>query len=134
MPKSLILADLRAWEKDFAAAGISLRGESEVKLMAGIGHVVEITMGREVAMIRIGRGRAGAFLSSYLVSPAIGHLETSPCAKAWERYSKQPEGRRPRSPCQAPRFANSRVRSGKTGSFEVYSSPRERGPGHRLAF
>jgi hypothetical protein len=53
-------------EKTFAAAGISLRAESEVKLtvciavppeMACIGHVVEITMGGEVAMIGIGTGR-----------------------------------------------------------------------------
>jgi hypothetical protein len=59
-PTSLIL--------DFAAAGISLWAENEVKLavcilvppqMARMGHVVEITTGREVAMIGIGDGRQG---------------------------------------------------------------------------
>ena len=67
-PRSLILVDPRALEKNFAAAGISLRGESEVKLtvcitvapeMALMGHLVEIAMGREVAMIGIGNGRQG---------------------------------------------------------------------------
>jgi hypothetical protein len=60
--------ELWALEKNFAPAGISLRAESEGKLtvciavppeMARIGHLVEITIGGEVAMIRIGNGRQG---------------------------------------------------------------------------
>ena len=67
-PACLILVELRALEKNLASAGISLRAESEVKLtvciamppeMARIGHLVEVTIGREVAMIRIGNGRQG---------------------------------------------------------------------------
>src|ERR1017187_55251 len=56
-----------------------------------------------------------------------------PFPKVSEHSSKRPRGRRPRSPSQAPQFANSQVHSGKTGSFEVYSSPMERGRGHRPA-
>jgi hypothetical protein len=60
--------ELRALENFFAAAGIFLRAESEVKLtvciavppeMARMGIFVEITIGREVAMIGIGNGRQG---------------------------------------------------------------------------
>jgi len=60
--------ELRALKKDFATAGVSLRAESAVKLtvciavapeMTGIGHLVEITICREVAMIGIGNGRKG---------------------------------------------------------------------------
>jgi hypothetical protein len=56
--------ELRALEKYFAAAGISLSAESEVKLtvcigvppeMARIGHLVEITISREAAMTGIGK-------------------------------------------------------------------------------
>jgi hypothetical protein len=67
-PTSLVLVELRALENFFAAAGIFLRAESEVKLtvciavppeMARMGIFVEITIGREVAMIGIGNGRQG---------------------------------------------------------------------------
>jgi hypothetical protein len=66
-PTCLILVELRALKKDFAAAGISLRAENEVRLTVCIAvaaemHVlgiVEIMAGREAAMIRIGNGRQG---------------------------------------------------------------------------
>ena len=63
--------ELGALETNFAAAGNSLRAEGEVELvvciavppeMAGIGQLVEIMIGREVAMICIGNGRRGPIL------------------------------------------------------------------------
>ena len=65
---SLILVELRAAEKNFGSGGYFLEAESEVKLaqvhrcapeIARIKRLVEITIGREVAMIRIGKGGQG---------------------------------------------------------------------------
>ena len=55
-PTALILVELRALKKDFAAVGISLRGESEVKLTVCI---ADYDRSREAAMIGIGNGRKG---------------------------------------------------------------------------
>jgi hypothetical protein len=65
-PAFLILGELGALEGKFVAADSFLRAESEIKHavwialppgMARIGHLVKITIGRGVAMIRIGSGR-----------------------------------------------------------------------------